>query len=66
MGFYGLNLSLLQTCQITARVNFVNKRVTRLLLSAICTFIVIHLLPKVWAEFRGKNSDGHKKVRKFI
>ena len=25
MGFYGLNLSLLQTCQITARVNFVNK-----------------------------------------
>ena len=25
MGFYGLNLSLLQTCQITARVDFVNK-----------------------------------------
>ena len=26
MGFYGLNLSLLQTCQIAAaRVNFVNK-----------------------------------------
>ena len=47
-GFYRLNLSLLQTCQITVRVNFVNKN--------YCgqKFALTLLLLKVWTEFRGK------------
>ena len=48
-GFYRLNLSLLQTCQITARVNFVSKSHCGQKLSLSV------LLLKVWAEFRGKS-----------
>ena len=47
-GFYRLNPSLLQTCQITARVNFVNKN------HCGQKFALSLLLLKVWAEFREK------------
>ena len=59
-GFYRLNRSLLQTCQITAWVNLVSKN------HCGQKFALSVLLLKVWAEFHGKSRINKKSEKVYL